>query len=243
MITLLQYILDMIYPVRCPICDEIVLPKSEKACLKCKEKLVYIEEPKCKKCGKPIELEEIEFCSDCQRKVYHFEKGYALWVYDEVMRHSIAKFKYHSKKEYAKFYTHELLIQYKDKLVKLEPDVIVPVPIHKSKLLQRGYNQAEILARGIGKELEIPVLAQMLIRNKKTLPQKNLSDKERMQNLLDAFSFNEKAVGTEKGSIKKVLLVDDIYTTGATLDACASLLKSHGILEVYYIVLCIGKGY
>jgi ComF family protein len=212
-------------------------------CKGCKDQLIYVGEPLCKRCGKPIEDEEKEYCSDCERKKFHYERGFAVWVYDDAMRNSIAAYKYHSKKEYSRFYVHEMLRLYKESFQKLELDAIIPVPIHRSKYLERGYNQAELLAKGIGEDLRLPVLTKLLIRNRKTLPQKKLSDKERLKNLSEAFAVNEQFLNTELTSIKKVLLVDDIYTTGSTVEACSSLLKSHGIDEVYFIVLCIGKGY
>jgi ComF family protein len=240
---LLQTILDILYPVRCPICGEIVIPKGNYICIPCKERLSYITEPRCKRCSKPIEREEKEYCNDCERKTHHFHQGYAVWVYDKAMQHSLAEFKYHSKKEYAKFYIQEMLHYYRDTIKKLSPDVIVPIPIHKSKYRERGYNQADILAQGLGKELKLPVLSNLLIRNKKTLPQKQLSDKERLRNLQEAFEFNQKeAIGFSK-EITKVLLVDDIYTTGSTIEACANVLQSFGIKDICFITVCIGKGY
>ena len=236
-------ILDIIYPVRCPVCGEIVVPKGELICKVCQEKLVYISEPRCKKCSKPIELDEKEYCSDCERKSFHFDRGYAVWVYDDVMKQSIANFKYRNKKEYADFYVREMLRVYKDKIQKRSPDAIVPVPIHISKYIDRGYNQADILARGLGKELQIPVLSDMLLRSKKTLPQKKLDDKERLRNLMKAFQLNEKLVATYPKSTSRILLVDDIYTTGSTIEACTNVLKSSGVKEIDFIVLCIGKGY
>jgi ComF family protein len=240
---LFQTLLDLLYPVRCPVCGEIIIPKEQMICKGCKDQLIYVGEPLCKRCGKPIEDEEKEYCSDCERKKFHYKRGFAVWVYDDAMRNSIAAYKYHSKKEYSKFYVHEMLRLYKELLQKLELDAIIPVPIHRSKYLERGYNQAELLAKGIGVGLRVPVLTKLLVRNRKTLPQKKLSDKERLKNLSEAFSVNKQFMNTEITSIKKVLLVDDIYTTGSTVEACSSLLKSHGIDEVYFIVLCIGKGY
>jgi ComF family protein len=159
------------------------------------------------------------------------------------MRHSIANFKYHNRKENAKFYIEEMTRLYGKKIVQLAPDVIVPIPIHKSKYLERGYNQADILAKGLGRRLNLPVSSQLLIRNKKTLPQKKLSDKERLRNLQEAFSFNKQEEERLQKTISKVLLVDDIYTTGSTIEACTNVLKSNGISRVYFIVLCIGKGF
>lgn len=238
-----QTILDIIYPVRCPICAEIVIPKGDRICPTCKDKLPYISEPKCMKCSKPVEYEEKEYCSDCERKSYHFDRGFGLWIYSKEMKESLSNFKYHSKKEYAKFYIDELTRLYGNQIRKLEPDVIVPVPIHRSKLLDRGYNQADILAKGFGGRLGITVLSDLLIRKKKTVPQKNLSDIERLRNLSEAFQLNDTVMKNYRKQMKRVLLVDDIYTTGSTIEACTNVLKRNDIAEVYFIVLCIGKGY
>ena len=238
-----QTILDIIYPVRCPICGEIVTPKGVRICTTCKEKIHYVKEPRCKKCSKPIEQEEKEYCSDCMKKNYHFLKGFSVWIYDKEIKQSIADFKYHSRKENAKFYIEELVRIYGEDMKRLSPNVIIPVPIHRSKYNDRGYNQAAILARGIGKELNIPVLSHLLIRNKKTLPQKQLSDKERLRNLRQAFGFNNKEQECFHKKINRVLLVDDIYTTGSTIEACTNVLMEHGIDEVHFVALCIGKGF
>ena len=240
---MLQTLLELIYPTRCPVCGEIVLPRGELVCPGCMEKLEYISEPRCKRCSKPIEREEQEYCSDCERRTFHYTKGFALWVYDEGMKLSISNFKYKGRKEYAGFYIHEILKYYESRLLDLLPDAVVPIPIHKSKLAERGYNQADLLARGIGQRLELPVLSDLLIRNRKTMPQKNLSDKERLRNLTEAFEINKKLLQTYSKPLSKVLLVDDIYTTGSTIEACTNVLRSQGITEVYFIVLCIGKGY
>jgi len=240
---LFQAILDMIYPVRCPICTAIVLPKGEKICPSCKERLPVITGARCLRCSKPIEQEEKEFCSDCERKNYHYDKGIAVWLYNDEMKKSLVDFKYHNKKENGKFYIEESVRQYGDLIKKINPDVLVPVPIHTSKHLERGYNQADILAKGIGKQLGIPVLSKLLLRNKKTLPQKSLSDKERLRNLSQAFSYNETEARKHGSSILRVLLVDDIYTTGSTIEACTNVLRLHNVTHTFFIVICIGKGY
>jgi ComF family protein len=195
------------------------------------------------KCSKPLEIEEKEYCNDCERKQYHFEKGFSVWLYNDDMRHSIADFKYHNKKEYAKFYVEELVRLNGKSIIKLAPDVIVPVPLHRSKYLERGYNQADILAKGVGKALGLPVLSHLLVRNKKTLPQKKLSDKERLRNLQEAFSFNQLETNNYLKKIISVLLVDDIYTTGSTIEACTNVLKANGVEQVYFLTICIGKGF
>ncbi len=238
---MLQSLLDLLYPVRCPICGEIVVPKGNRICSLCTGKLKSVEEPRCMKCSKPIEHEEMEYCKDCIRKDYHYVKGYALWVYDDSMKKSIADFKYHYKKENSHFYVQELLRIYQKTIKSLAPDAFVPVPVHRSKYRERGYNQADVLAKGIARETGIPVISDLLLRNKKTLPQKQLDDKERLRNLQEAFSYNKKV--EPHHNLKKIMLIDDIYTTGSTIEACTNVLMNHGIMEVYFMTLCIGKGY
>lgn len=238
-----KWVIDLIYPRRCPICGEIVTPRGELSCPACRKNLTWIKEPRCKKCSKPIEFFEVEYCFDCERKHHHYQKGYALWVYDKPMQKSIADFKFKGRREYSDFYINELVKRFGHDIKQLKPDVLVPVPIHKDKRLQRGYNQAEIIAKGLGKELNIPVLSELLQRNKNTLPQKQLNDKERLKNLEKAFNLSNEEYKKYRNIIHKVLLVDDIYTTGSTIEACTNILMENGITEVYFVSICIGKGY
>lgn len=239
----LDNLIDIIYPARCPFCREIVIPKGERVCHACLVKLPYIVEPRCMKCSKPIANEEEEYCSDCSRKAYHYDRGYAVWTYNDMMKRSIADFKYRSRKDNAVFYVNEIIRLYGQAIKKLSPDILVPVPIHRSKYLERGYNQAHILAQMVGKELNIPVLSELLLRSKKTMPQKKLSDKERLKNLSEAFSYNAKISLDYGKPINRVLLVDDIYTTGSTIEACTNILRANGVAEVFFVVLCIGEGF
>lgn len=237
-------LLDMLYPRRCPVCDEIVYPKSDKICTTCKNKLIYIKEPRCKKCSKPIMNEEQEFCFDCNRKHFSYIKGISLFEYNQVMKHSMSEFKFRSKKEYADFYVEEMLNHYTEWISNLNLDAILPVPIHKDKRRARGYNQAEILAFGLSKALHIPVLTDILIREKNTTPQKQLNDRERVTNLQHAFSVSENFKKNRESIIlDKVLLVDDIYTTGTTIDVCTRVLQQYGVYDIYFMTVCIGNGY
>jgi len=105
----LQSVLDILYPVRCPICCDIVTPKDRKICIACEKNLHFISEPRCKKCSKPIEHEQREYCSDCERKSFGYEHGFSVWVYDAAIKKSISDFKYRHKKEYAKYFIHEVV--------------------------------------------------------------------------------------------------------------------------------------
>ncbi len=240
---MLKYLIDLIYPRRCPVCGDIASPRGNLACPPCKTKLKFVVEPKCKKCGKHMEFDEQESCFDCVKKQHQYSYGVSLWEYDSTMKKSISDFKYSSRKEYADFYVEEFVKYYGKEILIVSPDVMIPVPIHKSKLIDRGYNQAEILCQGISSKLGITTLPNLLRRDKKTLPQKELNDKERFKNLKQAFSFNEKALIKHGHSISKVLIVDDIYTTGSTIEACTRILLDNGINEVYFASICIGKGF
>jgi len=233
--------IEIIYPSTCPICTQVLEKKiNEKIyiCEECKKKLSYIESPRCLKCGKPVDNAETEFCYDCSRVKHLYAQGVGVWAYTNEIKNSIYQFKYHNKREYGEFNGYELKNRYEAIIKSWDADVLIPVPLHKSKLRKRGYNQAEIIANSIGKLLDIPVDSQLLNRNKKTLAQKELNDKERLKNLENAFNIGEKVV-----KYNKVIIVDDIYTTGTTIDSCSKILIDAGVDKVYYISLCIGKGF
>ncbi len=189
------------------------------------------------KCGKPLTEERAEYCPDCRRRTYSFEKGRAAFVYDGVMRGSISRFKYHNRRKYADFYADEILKRYGRMLRSWQAEALIPVPIHKSRMRKRGFNQAALVAERMGERLGIPVEKDLLVRVKKTKAQKNLSDAERRENLKNAFQVS----GNEL-KLKRVVLVDDIYTTGSTLDAGASVLREAGAEKVYFLSICIGRG-
>lgn len=235
---LVEELLSLIYPRCCPVCHKIVTPKGEMICKSCRKRLRPIQEPRCKKCGKPLAKEEQEYCYDCAKGKHCYEEGIALYVYDDVMQKSIAYFKFRNRREYAKAYAEEVERYLGWKLLCWEADCLIPVPIHKQKLIQRGFNQAEVLAKAISRLIGIVVDAELLARVQKTLPQKELNDEERRKNLINAFQIQKKGV-----KYKRVILVDDIYTTGSTIDACARVLKASGIQKVYFLSLCIGTGY
>ena len=115
------------------------------------------------------------------------------------------------------------------------PDVIIPVPLHRARRRKRGYNQAQILAENLGRMLRIPVDSKSLARKKKTSPQKKLGHNERKKNLKNAFAVTP--------AFRPVRKVHDIYTTGNTLDAAAKSLKEKGVEKVYFLTISIGQGY
>lgn len=228
--------LDILYPRRCPVCGEIVMPKGALICGECFGKLSFVKGPVCKKCGKQVAGESVEYCYDCSRHKHSFEYGLALLNYDEAARHSMARIKYKNKRQDLDFYAEAVSQRYGASIKRMNARALVPVPIHASRRRQRGFNQAELLADGIGRKLGLPVWGDALTRNKKTAPQKKLSPKERLENLQQAFE-----IGTLPGERDSVILVDDIYTTGSTMEACTRILKAAGVRHVYFLTLCIGQ--
>lgn len=239
---MIQKILSLIFPRRCAICDVVLKRKENNVCLECKTKVTVVTEPVCKHCGKPIDSLEEEFCYDCHGKDFYTKKGFAVWVYDNYMKNSIAQFKYGNRREYVSFYVDEMFYRLGSRLLALEVDALIPVPLHKEKQRYRGFNQAELLADALAKKMHIPVVTDVIIRRKNTKPQKGLANKDRYQNMSRAFVINNKCNGYSS-ELQRVLLVDDIYTTGATIEACARELAQFGVKEVYFVCLCIGKNY
>jgi len=236
---LAKKVINLLYPRRCPICFEIVTKDEGMIHMRCRKLLTYIHDPVCLKCGKPIESSMKEYCSDCGRHHYTFNYGKALWVYNQASSQSIFAYKYKGRKEYAGFYSQELLKVHGQWLRSLNPDVIIPIPLNRRKQNIRGFNQAELVGKNIGTVLNIPIDSSLLVRNRLTAPQKELTPKERLKNLEKAFSINAK----NHHRYNRVLLIDDIYTTGSTIEACSKVLSMNGCNEIYFICLCIGQGY
>ncbi len=229
--------LGLLFPRRCPVCHEVVEETGGLVCEVCRLKLPYIREPSCLRCGKPLLTEGREYCLDCSRKKHQFEQGKAPFVYDEVMRRSIARYKYSGRREYAAFYAEEILHRCAKRMLLWNAEVLIPIPLHPSRRRKRGFNQAELLAKALSARSGIPVDATLLLRTKKTHAQKELNDQERLANLKDAFSVRKREI-----PYHNLILVDDIYTTGSTIDAAARLLKEHGAQKVCFLCICVGMG-
>jgi ComF family protein len=139
--------------------------------------------------------------------------------------------------EYAKFYANDLCEKLGSEIQRMNADALIPVPIHKNRQRERGYNQAEELATEISRLTGIPVYNNIIKRVKETIPQKELNPRERQNNLKKAFNIAQNVV-----KLNKTIIIDDIYTTGSTIDAVAVELRNIGVKEVYFLALCIGEG-
>ncbi len=232
--TLRSFLLQCIYPRRCVVCDGVFyFSDRERIHPDCRKKLVPIVQPFCFGCGKALSDEQAEYCSDCRRRKRSFRRNVAAFGYNEAARESVVRFKYHGRQSYARTYAEEIWRLRKEEILSFRADALIPVPIHRARLLKRGYNQAELLAEELSKLSGIPLRRDVLFRPKKTAAQKALGPEARIRNLSGAFSVK----GPVKG-LKTVILVDDIFTTGATLEACTRVLLSAGIRTVYGVTLC-----
>lgn len=228
-------VLQLLYPLRCPVCDGIVTPAGEKICLECLGRLKLLTPPWCMKCGKKL-AEEGEFCADCRRKEHLFDRGRALYSYESAAA-SIYRFKYGGRREYASFYGEQMAEYLGNFIRSVRPDALIPIPLHRKRLALRGYNQAQLLAEAVGSRMGIPVYRNFLVRVKNTEPLKYENPKERQNNLKKAFNIARNDV-----KLKRVVVVDDIYTTGSTMDEAAGTLREAGVEVVCFIALASGVG-
>ena len=237
-----QIALEALYPRRCPVCGEIVMPKGRLICLPCLNRLSPVKTPTCQKCGKEVQNDETEYCPDCTKHRRTFERGMALFNYNEDAARSIAAIKYKNKREYLDFYA----VAAADKIKRYENlrpwqfDGLVPVPVHPARKRKRGFNQAEELAIRIGERLRVPVYSEFLYRIRNTNPLKEMNPDERLRNLQKAFQADTDII--RESGVRSVLLIDDIYTTGSTAEACTRALLKAGIEKVCFFAVCIGQG-
>lgn len=227
--------LDILYPRHCPVCHDIPVPGTQKICCGCRERLRPVTGPRCFKCSKPLKDTEQEYCSDCSRRTHLFEQGLGIFPYSTLLQESLFKLKYGKRQEYGVFYGELAAVYAADQIRRWKIDCIIPIPLHRKRLEKRGYNQADTIAEALGKRVVLPVEKKSLRRKINTKPQKDLSPGERQKNIKGAFT----AGGDLRG--KNILLIDDIYTTGTTIDEAAGTLKKAGAEKVYFLVIAIGS--
>ena len=228
-------LLDFIFPGRCAVCDTVLPWGQREICEECKKKVEYLDGPTCFKCGKPVRSEE-EYCYDCRTKEHYFTAGAAIFSY-EYIRLSLYRFKYSGRQEYAAFYGRQMACRMEEKRRLWKPDALVPIPLHKRKLKTRGYNQAELVARELSRYWGIPVVNNLIVRCKNTKPMKGIVGTDRQNNLKKAFKL-----GVNDVKLSTIIIIDDIYTTGSTIDAVSKVCLDAGIGKVYFLTVSIGYG-
>ncbi|WP_310467951.1 ComF family protein [Sphingomonas sp.] len=216
--------LDFALPPRCPGCGTIV-DAIHSFCSECWTQLDFLGPGGCASCGMPLEGTDFQTCAVCLARPPRIARARALVAYDELSRRLVIKLKYGRKVALAK-----TMARYMAPLLDaLPPDaVLVPVPLHRQRLWQRGFNQAAILARELSKRVAIPTETGLLKRIKRTPPLKGMNRLQRRRAVAGAFQ----AAGAAELRGRTVVLVDDVLTTGSTANACARALRRAGAARV-----------
>jgi len=229
--------LQVLFPPRCASCRRFLgIPSSYTLCFECMEKIDVIKGPICTRCGKPFMTDTgiSHLCQECIDNRVYFRELRSLFVYEGPVRNLIHRFKYR-----ADFYAMDALcavsrrflaeipVDFLDRFSKGNTaSVIVPVPLHKQRLRERGFNQTSLLAKEIFPG--IPVKSDVLKKTVNNPSQSSLSYEERKKNVRKAFEFSG-----DKGGIKRILIFDDVCTTGSTIGEIARVAKQGGIEEIF----------
>lgn len=226
-----EKILNCFLPPRCGKCGKI-LECDSGLCSNCIEDIEFIREPYCQKCGQPFEFLELHggkmLCGNCLKNTRSlFRMSRSAFAYNQSSKSLITDFKFHDKTENAKLLALIMWVAGKD-IFEAGVDIIIPVPLHYARLIKRRYNQSALIGNELSRLSKISIDYTSLRRIKNTRPQVELSGHERQSNVRNVFNVinNKNIVG------KRVLLIDDVLTTGATLKECAKTLKKAGAKSV-----------
>ena len=232
----------IIFPPRCAICGDFQWQgpfdpgdSPDPICHDCTSDFSSIDAPFCTICGMPFSSEQVENhpCEDCLRTKPHFQASYAPYRYEGPVLEAVHRLKY-GQKTFVADAVGPLLAEFvKTRFPLPEPFLTMPVPLHPKRLRERGFNQSLLLARQIAAASNQELDFFSLIRPKYTTPQTTLSKKERQKNVQNAFRLKTPDAVRKKN----ILLVDDVATTGNTLNECARVLKSGGAEAVFCVTL------
>lgn len=232
--TLFESLVNIVYPLNCVICKAKLAPdESIPLCFECFSKIGHITPPFCIKCGGLLgaDLVPYNICLKCKNNNYYFDQAWASTVYEGVIRECIHLLKYSHRLSIVNLFG-KIMINFADKYMTMERfDYIIPIPLHRTKLREREFNQAELLALPIANKFNKRLLKDMISRIKYTTPQSELADSQRQENVRGIFRITR----SESLKHKNILIIDDVFTTGSTVNECASLLKASGasIVEVF----------
>ncbi|MEI6511724.1 MAG: ComF family protein [bacterium] len=220
---------DLLYPPRCAVCRQLGLPSYCDDCLK---QIIYIEQPFCTCCGLPGQS---KLCRECLAGNRAFTSARGVGYYRATLATALKTFKYNASlslvEPLGKLMTDFLDTEIGQDVAGVE--MVMPVPIHLSRHKKRGFNQARLLAEPVAKHLGLPLSDALLLRTKRTLPQVDLTPEQRRENVSDAFEV--RMPSEIKG--RRILLVDDIMTTGSTVTSCSKTLLSAGASSIYVLAL------
>lgn len=228
-------LIRILYPASCILCKTALLLDELHLCLLCKQKIQPLAKPLCLKCARPIPpYDPHSTCSPCRSQRPHYDRGFALVEYDEPTRFILHQVKFEKKPWLFEIYS-DLLQRSISSLGFGDYEMIVPVPLDGGREQKRGFNQAFMIAKLLKRADPFnPLPIEKLIKKtKKTAPQSQLRRDQRLTNLNGAFKLD----GFRQVSGKNILLIDDIFTTGSTINECARLLKQNGAGRVDFFAI------
>ena len=213
-------VIDLFFPRECIGCGKI----DDFICIQCARKLPRLVPPLCPKCGKPEPSGHL--CYECWGKSSNIDSVYSVFVFDGTMRQAVHSLKYHNLRAIAECLGKYMASYYLSN--SLNGNILVPVPLHENRIRERGYNQSILLAREISRIVGIPVNDKLIKRTRDCVSQARTKNvEERRRNMENAFSpISDSISGME------IILIDDVCTSGATLEACAAVLKKAGANHV-----------
>lgn len=229
-------LLDLIYPppLGCVYCGQEKSLGDFELCTKCMSSIEFVRAPACAKCGKPVAA-GMMLCSDCALEPRTFIRAFPVALYRGWLKDVIYAYKFDKRTELAKPFAR--LMSGRILQAGVLADGIIPVPMHRERLKHRRFNHAELLARHFGEFVNLPVWSQVLCRAAEKPPQHKLKRPDRERNTEDAFQVR----GADIIQGRTAILIDDIYTTGFTAQACAAALLKGGAKAVMVAVLAIGS--
>jgi len=232
----LRHITDVIFPPQCISCAAILQPITQKVfCSTCREKIKFLTGSLCPICGItfPDSPSASHLCGNCLENKPYFSYARAVAGYESIILNAIHQFKYGRDLSIGALLASLMADFSFPDLEFGDYSLIIPVPLHIKKLRKRGFNQSIILADALRKKWQIPVNFSLLKRSKFTLTQTGLNKKERERNIKGAFEVTDKT----KIAGRNIILIDDVYTTGATLNECAKVLIKAGAQKVAVLTL------
>jgi len=223
-------VLDFLFPPLCHVCRSFIPGAGElHICAGCRDRLPLVKSPLCPVCGIPfIGVGDDHACGQCHTHPPHFESARAHLLYEDSARELIHYFKYNHKTHLRRPLALLALEGLTEFITGQTPDLIIPVPLHRSRLRSRGFNQAVLLGDLFSSRLSVPMLVDGLTRTRQTEPQIELSAEDRRNNVKGAFAANR----ADMIYRKRILLLDDVMTTGSTVNECAKVLKKAGATSV-----------
>jgi len=217
---LLNTSLNWLFPHQCISCKTSKLPQKATFCDSCYSKLPFRSHG-CHQCGQPIAASQ-DYCGRCLNAPPYFDICFCPFSYQDEIKRLIQDFKYYEQPQLSSALAAMFTKELHDNAIEL-PQLLIPVPCHISRLRARGYNQSQLLALALSKQLDIPIDLKVIVKNKKTEPQVNQTVKNRRNNLRNCFKM-QKTI-----SAKSVAIIDDVVTTGATANEIAKILKKNGV--------------